>query len=51
LDEHQNKDPARVAPATTFKDERTAIDASLPSLRFVNGGVKLPDNLVNANAL
>jgi hypothetical protein len=31
-------------------DERKVIDAMVPSLRIVRGGVKLPDNLVDANA-
>jgi hypothetical protein len=31
-------------------DKRTTIDAMVPSLRIVRGGVKLPDNLVDVNA-
>jgi hypothetical protein len=31
-------------------DKRKVIDAMVPSLRIVRGGVKLPDNLVDANA-
>ena len=31
-------------------DRRKVIDAMVPSLRIVRGGVKLPDNLVDVNA-
>jgi hypothetical protein len=31
-------------------DKRVVTDAMIPSLRIVRGGVKLPDNLVDANA-
>jgi len=30
-------------------DRRKVIDAMVPSLRIVRGGVKLPDNLVDVN--
>jgi hypothetical protein len=42
---------AVVASDGIMMDKRVVTDAMIPSLRIVRGGVRLPDNVVDVNAL